>query len=248
MWGLFYAFKAESKAAFVFNAELKAELLSEAQAKCIFDYASYKYEGFSTDLFGLVAWFQRLVFNYATVYLDNLDAGTALIYKFGHRNMDVEIAKKLQNGEWDDTPSSVITCGIDTDIILDSDRWSVKSSQQHKAIVNYCEIHNEGNPLDQVHSYMKFQRLVTEGKIALEDTLSCVKSSVMVPWVRIDSAFPIDVEDNEQAGARRQQAEDETNAEANQFNKYIPHVLGFGILFVFAIVGIRFASFAMGHH
>jgi hypothetical protein len=95
---------------------------------------------------------------------------------------------------------------------------------------------------------MKFQRYLNLGKIALTGTLSIIKPKTIIPWVRIDSAFPIDVEDNEQAGARRQHAEDETNADANQFNKYIPHVLGFGVLFAFVIVGIRFAAFAMTKH
>ena len=248
LWGLYYAYKAQSKAAFIFNLDLKAELFSESQAKCIFDYASYKYTGFSTAFFGLQGKVESLLFNYATIFLDDLDPLTAVVYKFGHRNMDVEIAKKLQNYEWDDRSSSISIGGTDTDIVLDSNRWTVKNSPQHKAIVNYCEIHNDGNPNDQIHSYMKFQRYLNEGKIAATGALAVIEPQTIVPWVRIDSAFPIDVEDNEQAGARRQHAEDEMNADANQFNKYIPHVLGFGVLFAFVIVGIRFAAFAMTKH
>jgi hypothetical protein len=250
LWGLYYAFKAESNAAFIFNLALKAELYSEAQAKCIFDYSSYKYEGFSTAWWGLQGWVERRIFNYATVYLDNLDPLVAVVYKFGKRNMDVEIAKKMEGGKrWQDT-SSVNIGGSDTDIILDANRRTVKGSLQNKATIAYCEIWNEANPKDQIHSHVKFQEYLMNGRInkAATTMLDPIETEVLVSWTRIDETFPIDIEDNEQGGARRQQADDEMNAEANQFNKYIPHVLIGGTLFAFVIVGLRFVAFLVTKH
>jgi len=249
LWGLYYAFKAESNAAFIFNLALKAELFSEAQAKCIFNYASYKYEGFSKAWWGLQGWVERRIFNYATVYLDDLDPLKALVYKFGKRNMDVEIAKQMQAGEWEESPSVSIG-GSDTDIILDADRWTVRGSPQNKAIVAYCEAWNDTYPEDQIHSFMKFQKYLLNGKIdqASTPSLACIHPQVLVSWTRIDETFPIDIEDNEQGGARRQQAADEENADANQFNKWIPTVLLGGLAFAFIIVVIRFIAFLVTNH
>ena len=39
--GLYYAFKAQSQAAFIFNMGLISELVSEREAKCIFDYSKW---------------------------------------------------------------------------------------------------------------------------------------------------------------------------------------------------------------
>ena len=242
LWGLYYAFKAQSNAVFIFSMSLAAELLSEAQAKCIFDYSKYEYEGFSSNK--LIAWFERKVFNYATVFIDDLDPLTALIYKYGKRNMDVEIAKKMQNYDWEESPSVSIG-GTNTDIILDADNWTIKNSHQHKAIVAFCEQWNESNDTDQIHTYSRFQKYILNGKIGQCEALARIKPTVTIPWIRIDSAFPIDIEDNEQAGARRQHAEDEMNNDKNFFNKYIPHILIGGIIFAAIILAARFAAFAM---
>lgn len=236
LWGIWYAFKASSYAACVFDAKLNAEILSEAASKCIFNYAENVYEGFSDNR--VVAWFERRVFNYASVYLDEkeLPWAHAVLYKFAKRNLDVEIAKKLQNYEWDAKPP-VNVCGTGMDLILDADRWTIPNSPQHRQIEAYCEIWNEGNTDDQIHSYSKFARYIEEGKITDCPSLSHVTPSIVIPWTRIDDSFPIDIEDNEQAGARRQNAEDEANAEDNQYNKYIPTILagGFGA-FIFILI------------
>lgn len=244
LWGLYYAFKASSKAAFIFNRELVAELWSEAKATCIFDYASFRYTGFQDyplmEGGKMRAWIERHLFNYASVYLPHLDPATAIVYKLGRRNMDVEIATHMQGGEWEDSPSSVSLGGTDTDIILDSDSWTVDGSRQHREIVEYCEIHNEANPNDQIHSYMKFQKYLSEGKITpSENYLQHVKPTMIVPWSRIDAVFPTSIKDNEEDGARRQQAKDDDEAAKNEFSKYIPYVLGGGFIFAVVIVVAR---------
>jgi hypothetical protein len=246
LWGLYYAYKAQSNAAFIFSSTLAAELFSEAQAKCIFDYSTYHYEGFSSNR--VIAWFERKFFNYATVFLDDLDILTAVLYKFGNRNMDVEIAKKLQGYEWQESPSISIG-GTHTDIILDADSWTVKTSHKHRAVAAYCEMWNATNPHDEIHTYSKFQKYLLDGTISRTSAgLEKVGPEFIVPWVRIDAAFPIAIEDNEQGGARRQQAEDDANAEKNQYNKWIPHILIAGIIFAVLILGVRYGSFVMAQN
>lgn len=252
MWGLYLAYKAMSKAAFIFNLELVLELWSEARAKCIFDYSKIRYTGFEEYPWSqggpLRSWIERRIFNYATVYLPDLDPLLAILYKFGKRNMDVEIATHEQNGEWDDSPSSVSVSGIDTDIILDADSWTVETSRQHKEIERFCEMHNQANPKNQIHTYLKFQRLLLDGTIKPEGSyLQNIKPMVVIPWSRIDAVFPIYVKDNEEGGARRQQAKDEDEADKNEFSRFIPYVLGGGFIFAFAILMARMAMIFFTH-
>ena len=239
--GLYHAFKANSNAAFTSGLNLYFELISERDAKCIFNYAKWDYELPPSRIPNKI---RRIFFNYATAFIDDLGWAKALVYKFGKRNMDVEIAKKLQNQEWEESPSVTIG-GIRTDIILDADAWTIKNSPQHKAIEAYCYDWNETHPEDQIHSYSKLQRLMYEGII---NSPLGVKTHVMVPWVRIDSAFPIAIEDNEQAGAYRQVAEDMANSEQNALSKYYLPILGGSFGLAGFILLIRFITFSMAHH
>jgi len=252
MWGLYHAYKAMSKAAFIFNLELVLELWSEARAKCIFDYSKINYTGFEEYPWmeggPLRSWIERRIFNYATVYLPDLDPLLAILYKFGNRNMDVEIATHEQNGEWEDAPSSVSVSGIDTDIILDADSWTVETSRQHKEIERFAEMHNQANQTNQIHTYMKFQRLLLDGTIKQEGAyLQNIKPMVTIPWSRIDAVFPIFVKDNEEGGARRQQAKDEDDADKNEFSRYIPYVLGGGFIFAVGVLIARMAMLFLAH-
>jgi hypothetical protein len=223
-WGLYYAFKASSNAAFISGLQLYFIMRSEADAKCIFKYGSYNYELTHSRLPDKL---RRFLFYYPTAYLDDIDWAHALVYKYGHKNMDVEIAKKLQNYEWEEAPSTTIG-GIRTDIILDADLWVPQDTPQHKAIEAACYEWNDAHPEDQIHSYHKFQRLMDTG--LLKPPVG-VKKEVVVPWQRVDSAFPISMEDNESAGFRRQAAEEMANAEANSLNRYIFPLIcgGFGL-------------------
>lgn len=253
LWGLYDAFKAMSNAVFIFNMNLQIELWSEARAKCIFDYSKNKYEGFSKEWLGFKGWIEKFLFNYATVYLDEdeLNPLMAVIYKYGHRNMDKEIARKLQNNEWESKPT-VTVGGTDSEIILDADNWTLRDppSPQHKAVESFCEVWNEGNSTDQIHTYFKFQRYLNNGRIDLSKIPSLngkIKQKIGVPWVRIDATFPVAIEDNEEAGARRQQAEDEMTADKNAINKFIPYILGGGLGFAILIYVVRVIVFLMNN-
>jgi hypothetical protein len=225
-WGIFFAYKAQSQAAFIFNRGLISELVSEREAKCIFDYSKWSYEGLSK--------LQAFFFNYATVFLPNLDYGHAILYKFGGRNMDVEIAKKLQGYEWE-AESSVTTGGIHCDIILDADNWSVKDSPQHAIVETTAEQWNDANPEHQVHAYPKFQKMLLTG------TLNCppgIVTTVTVPWSRIDAAFPKGMT-SKAPGPVREIALEMENEDKMELKQYYLPVLFAGVGFAVLLLVIR---------
>lgn len=234
VWGLFYAFKGESQAAFIFNAGLISELLAEKDAKCIFEYAKIKYTG--------VGRFKKYIFNYATVFLPDLPLAKAILYKYGGRNLDVEIAKKMQNHEWEKF-SSVTLGGTHTDLILDADRWTVRESPQHKIIEAQCDVHNDGNPSDEIHAYSKYQRYLAEGKIPVP---AGITPYITVPWSRIDSSFPVNQESNEVEGAIRQFAKEMEESENNSLSKYYWMILGGGLGFAALLLIVRMVMHYFG--
>ena len=252
LWGMYYAYKGVSKAAFIFNRILHAEMLSERDAKCIFDYSKADYEGMNRwgDLnpsglrFPIIStvldFIQMKLWYYPTAFLD-IDPLTAILYKVGGVNMDVQIAKKLQNYEWDDCPS-IHSGGILIDMILDADNWTIKDSPQHKIIVDTAERWNELNPTDQIHSYLKFYKKIKSGE------LNCplgIVLDIVVPWSRMDSGCPVRMLGAEQAGAKRQEARDIEEDNTNPLTKYyMPIIMGtFGIAALILI--IRFMSTVM---
>lgn len=240
LWGLYYAYKGESHAAFIFNRGLICELLSEKDAKCIFDYSKWEYEDESwINKLPIIGRIKKIFFNYAKVFLPELDFAHSVLYKFGGRNMDVEIAKKLQNYEWE-SASSVNAGGIHVDMILDADNWSVKKSPQHKAIIKHCETLNEANQTDQIHSYSKYQRLLIENKISPADGIT---PFVTIPWIRIDSTFPIKVGDNTTLGATRQAAIEMENEDATQLSRYYLPILVGSFGFAALILLVRIVPF-----
>lgn len=217
VWGLFHAFKAVSQAAFIFNLGLICELLSEKDAKCIFDYSKWKYTGLSK--------FRSLIFNYATVFIPEMPLAKSIIYKYGGRNMDVEIAKRMQNYEWE-KHSSVTLGGIHTDMILDGDNWTIRDSPQHKIIESQCESHNDANPTDQIHAYSKYMRYIIERKLPKPDGII---DFINIPWSRIDAAFPILIGNNTMEGAKRQYARELEELDNNSLSRYYFPVLGGGL-------------------
>ena len=235
LWGLYFAFKAESNAAFISGLQLYFSMRSEAFAKCVFNYANSDFD------FGpsrIPMFIRKFLFYYPTAFLNDIDWAHALVYKFGHKNMDVEIAKQFQNHEWEEAPSTTIG-GIRTDIILDADLWVPPDTPQHKAVEAFCYGWNEAHPDDQIHSYPKFQRLMNEGKVTPPIG---VRKEVYIPWVRIDSAFPIAMEDNETAGYKRQAAREMANEEQTSLSKYFLPLLIGPLALAGLIIVMRFMS------
>jgi hypothetical protein len=253
LWGIYYAFKAKSKAVFIFNRRLHAELLSERDAKCIFKYKEWFTEpckyNFETKQFDpvpnwpMLGWLQKKIWYYPQAFLD-IDVAHGMLYKFGGTNHDVDIAKKMQNYEWDDA-HSVNSGGILIDIILDADSWSVSTSPQHRIIERTAEQWNEANPDDQIHAYPKMQRYFLEGKLQVPLGIHPVE---LTSWPRMDAGCPVNIEDNTMAGARRQEEKDEDEKQNNPFSKYyMPLAIG-GFGFAILILIFRFASVWMMHH
>lgn len=231
--GIYYAFKAHSQAAFIYNKGLISELLSERHAKCIFDYSKWSYEGLSKV--------QAFLFNYATVFLPELDFAHAIIYKFGGKNMDVQIAKRLQGNIWE-SESSITTGGIHCDMILDIDDWSVPTSHQHAIIESTAQQWNDANPDRQVHAFPLFQKMLLNG------TINCppgISPTATIPWVRIDAAFPVVVANNEAAGAIRELARELELDEQTEFSKYYFPILGgcFGFAVLLLLIRIIMLKF-----
>lgn len=197
--GLYYEWKNGGNASFIFDGDLRGEMVAERTAKCIFDYSKVEYVLWS-DKYPVISRIHRWFFYYPTAYLD-INPVYALVYKFGGVNKDVDIARHLQNGEWERNPS-VICAGVPVDIVIDTDNWTIPNTKKHRAVEHCADQWNELNPDDQIHSYSKFQRYMTEGKFQCPD----VKVEATCPWIRIDGSFPTDFKDNELSGKKMQMA------------------------------------------
>jgi hypothetical protein len=226
--GIYHAYKAGSNVAFIFDQNLIGEMVAEKDAKCIFDYSKYDF-----DLSAL-NYLRSKLFYYPTVFLDDIDFLHGIVYKFGKVNKDVEIARKLQNGEWERSPSAVCG-GVPLDIIIDADNWTLRKSPQHKAIERAALLWNESNPDDQIHSYSKFQKKLLAGEIQCPG----VKKDTSVSWTRIDAGFPMDLEESDWAGKRRQMAEQEYNQDHLSKNKMALYILIAGVGLAVMITAIR---------
>lgn len=225
--GLYHSYKAGSNVAFIFDANLIGEMIAEREAKCIFDYSKWDYEIVPENLKiagPLVNRLYSFFFYYPTAFLDDISPLHALVYKFGHVNKDVEIARKLEGGVWERHPSAV-SGGVPLDIIIDADNWTIRTSPQHKAIERCALAWNEINPNDQIHSYVKFGKKLLTGEIICPE----VSAKFTVPWTRIDSAFPLNLEENEWAGKKRQMAEQEYNADQITKNRIAWYILICGL-------------------
>ena len=232
LWGLYHSWKAGSNAAFIFDDNLIGEMVSERIAKCIFDYSKVEYE---YDNF-----FERWLGYYPTVYLNNISPLEAIVYKFGGVNKDVEIARHLQNGEWERSPS-VVCGGVPVDIVIDSDNWTIRNSPQHMAIEKCAAAWNELNPKDRIESYSKFQRYLDEGKLSCPE----VKQDSLVTWTRINNGFALNQEESDYAGKKRQMAEQEYDKDAMAMNRLAVYVFIGCLCFAILIFVVRFGTHMM---
>jgi hypothetical protein len=236
---LYYEWKNGGNVSFIFDGDLRGEMVEEKIAKCIFDYSKIEYE-LPSDKVPIIGRIKRWFFYYPTAYM-KIDFAHALFNKLSGVNKDAEIARILQNGEWERNPS-VICAGVPVDIVIDTDNWTIRDSKQHKAIENCADIWNETNPTDQIHSYSKFQKLLLAGKIACPG----IKQKALAPWIRIDGSFPTEMKENEWAGKKMQMAvnaDEQDNAFFNSLGlKVLGGAVGFGVLLII----LRFASKFLG--
>jgi hypothetical protein len=234
--GLYWSYKDGSNAAFIFDAALIGEFVAERQAKCIFDYSTMAYD-ITIDvpfIGGLVNRFKNIFFYYPMAYLDDISFLKAMVYKYGHVNKDVEIARRLEGGDWPRYPS-VVCGGVPVDIIVDMDNWTIPTSPQHKMVERCAMNWNEANPDDQIHSYHKFQKYLTEGKIQCDG----VKKDTQISWTRINAGFTTDLESSEYTGKIIQMSEHEYNEHEMNMNKYALYLLIGGLLLDFMLLAVR---------
>lgn len=235
--GLYYAWKYGSNAAFIFDIALHGEMVSEKEAKCIFNYSKWDYEIEENSNKFINKFIKRIkayLFYYPTAFLDNIDFLHAVVYKFAKVNKDVEIARALQNGEWERSPS--VNCGgVDIDIIIDTDNWTIPTTKQHKVIENAARLWNDGNPTDQVHSYTKFQKKLISGEIICPE----VKTNAFVDWTRVNKGFTVDLESSEYFGKAVQMSESQFGDDQSVKNRLAVMILIGGVGLAVLIAGIR---------
>lgn len=248
MHGLYYALKNTSTVAFIFNELLVGELVAERESKCIFNYAAGEHgEDYEIDIpegpydrlplvMKLKIWYYTKSFYYPTKYLRNITPVQAIVYKIAGVNKDVEIAMFLEGGKWERS-ASVVCAGVPVDIVVDMDRWTIPESRQHAAIIKSARRWNEANPTDQVHSYQKYQKYLLENKIACPPELQI---TAIVPWQRIDAAFPLDLDENEWAGKKWQKSKDDDEEDAGAMMKIAMYLLVAGLAVDVLILLFRF--------
>ena len=183
----------------------------------------------------IVPWVYSNVFWYPTQYLPDIDWQKAILYKIGRVNFDCKIAQHLQNGEWDQYP--VVNCGgILVEMVFDSNHWCERRTRQHKAIVKSAREWNKENPKDQVHTYVKYQRYLDNGKIIAPAEINV---DYLVPWVRIDAGYPFDIRNVEDSGKRRQMAKTKESKVSGEVSKWTWILLIAAFLVLILILGVR---------
>ncbi len=159
--GLWIAMNAQSEVVFKTDLHLNFVLKSEYGARVIFDRE--RYNSIAVDN----SWRNRI----------------RKIFRPG--DPAVSIAKILQ-GDWDTAP--IVNIGsVPASILLDANGWTKDDSEERTAIAKECDIWNEMNPTDQVHSLGKAWKYMNEGKIP---TPTGVNLYSLIQWTRIDNAYP----------------------------------------------------------
>jgi hypothetical protein len=121
---------------------------------------------------------------------------------------------------------------------LDADNWSVRTSPQHAIVESTSEQWNDANPNDQVHAYPKFQKMLFDGRIVCPPGL---RRTVVIPWSRIDSSFPLGMTNKAPGPVREMALEMENEDKISMSQYYLPLLigsLGIAAFIILARVGI----------
>jgi hypothetical protein len=136
---------------------------------------------------------------------------TSISKKLKPVDQSTDFAKFLQ-GSWETKP--VVNIGsIPASVLLDANGWTKDVSQERAAIAKECDIWNDMNPDDQIHSLAKAWQYMSEGKMP---TPPNVKLYTDVPWVRVDNAYSSSRNPAAWGGFLRQLAEVLANSAANK--------------------------------
>lgn len=127
---------------------------------------------------------------------------TGISKKLKPVDQSTDFAKFLQ-GSWETKP--VVNIGsIPASILLDANGWTKDVSPERAAIAKECDLWNEMNPDDQIHSLAKAWQYMSEGKLSVPPN---VKLYATIPWVRIDNAYSSSRNPASWGGFLRQMAE-----------------------------------------
>ncbi len=151
-------------------------------------------------------------------------------------DQSTDFAKFLQ-GSWETKP--VVNIGsVASSILLDANGWTKDVSPERAAIAKECDIHNEMNPDDQIHSLAKAWKYMDEGKII---TPLNVKLYITIPWIRIDNSYSSSRNPASWGGFLRQLAENL----AQQAAKGGFNMTWAGVIVFVSCLGISAAMFIM---
>lgn len=176
--GLLKASNDGTKAVLVGDLNLDWALLSESAGTIIFDP---EYYDFAFSEMGAWVRFRKWLFK---------------------PDFSSKIAAELEGKK--EEPTLITIGNIPTHLIIDTEWWTDRKSPQRLAIKEAAEKWNNENPDDQVHRLSTFHKYCMEGKIKTPDG---VKLQTLIPWARIDAAFPLVRSDAAWAGFVRQLAE-----------------------------------------
>lgn len=186
--GLYVAMTSHSDVIFKTNMDLVFGLKSEAGACLVFEKDRY-----------------NALVEHKYKWL------TGISKKLRPVDQSTDFAKYLQ-GSWETKP--VVNIGsIASSILLDANGWTKEVSPERIAIAKECDLHNEMNPDDQIHSLAKAWKYMDEGKIIKPQN---VELYVNVPWVRIDNAYSSSRNSASWGGFVRQLAETLQREAANK--------------------------------
>ncbi len=151
-------------------------------------------------------------------------------------DQSVDFAKFLQ-GSWESKP--MVNIGsIPGSILVDIKGWTGLISPERAAIAKECDLWNETNESDQVHSLSKAWRLMNEGKIPVPRGVDLYTT---IKWIRIDNSYPRIRNSASWGGFVRQLAE---NIARGDYNKGMSMTTA-GIVVFIACLAISAMMFIM---
>lgn len=114
---------------------------------------------------------------------------------------------------------------VGTDIIADLGKWTVRNTEIRYILEEAADEWNINNPEDQIHSLSKLAKYIEEGKITVP-----IETTTIIPWIRIESAFPKNRKKASYAGYIRQLAEKMDKAEKTKMDSIALYIVIGGVV------------------
>lgn len=189
--GIFYGLKTRTHAALVLSKSRRADIITETEAKAIFDVENpndFEYDG----SLGRIKDYPSA--EHPENFFDALER------KITGRNRTLQYIEAITNQPIPrEGHASVSGCPLE--IVSDEDDWTVKGSRQNNAIRDACLDWNSKHPDDLILTYLQFRDKV------LTNQMPCprgVQMTTTISWKRIDDSFPLIINPNAAAGRIRE--------------------------------------------